>query len=229
MKQDRRHVLSWLALSLSIAASLVLLETAIMAVLNQAPPNQASSPVLGQLGMLQVLWAQSPWATVSFASSQPLLVISHVTSHQESWGLYFYPFSAAGHILVGAVAGAALIQPDLPSWRRISALTGATVLLTLAVTHVRTASCCSAPAWAVDVALRVIYDPIKVVEMGEPSIYRTVYRFMDLLQGGCAALGIVLLALSLATRRPCSKRHRRRHRTRPGPSDPYPSSGSHPA
>jgi len=152
-------LVGWLGWTLAVFLSLIFGETALLVVLNGGFPTEAESPFLSFLPMFQGLWTQNPGGALQTLVDREMLILRHMHpgSGIEVWGLYFYPLTVAVLAAVSGVMGWALGGGwvDKPRGTLTHLFVGAAALL-LAVTYVRVASCCSGPAWAVDVLLRAL-------------------------------------------------------------------------
>jgi len=195
----------WIAWSLVVFVSLGTAETGVLALLNHGLPNQITFPFVSSLPIFQMLWTQNPWGALQMLAGQEVVVLryAHPSSGLEVWGLYFYPLSV---VVLAAVSGA--VGRVLSAGRRgkprggLGWLLAGVAALALAVTYVRVASCCSGPAWAVDVLLRALTAPYPGTALREAldGASRNAFLAVQIL---VALLGLVMLSTI--------RRHPQRH------------------
>jgi len=184
----------WIIWSLAVFVSLGVVEAGVLALLNRGLPNQITTPFVSSLPVFQMLWTQNAWGALQMLAGQEVVVLRHVHSGSglEVWGLYFYPLSVAVLATVSGAVGRVLSAGRRDKPRSGWLLAGAAALA-LAVTYVRVASCCSGPAWAVDVLLRALTAPYPGTALREALDGASQYAFLAV-QILLALLGLVMLS-----------------------------------
>lgn len=203
-----------LFIAAAILVALLAAETAVLATSVRSLPNTISLPLFEQLPLLATLWASNPSAALSVTAQQALFIIEHrpPATGLQVWGLYYFPLTLAGHLLIAWVA-ATLVTRAAPHerWQRMALASGA-ALLALGVSYVRLASCCTvAPRWSLDIlALAQALDPTSAGPDWQ-GLYAFIEPAFPGLQLAISLSGAMLLLASLRMRTaslpPAPRRH----------------------
>jgi hypothetical protein len=137
--------------SVFIFFAALLLEAAVLAVLNREMVNNLLFPISQYLPMFSVIWKDNPWAALQIVADKSVLAVGSYDAQSGLylWTLEFDALSLLLHLL-GAMAIANMIARPIQilGW----AIAGA-VLVALSHTYVTVMAHCAGPTWAGFVSL----------------------------------------------------------------------------
>lgn len=141
---------------ISTLAALLLIEALLVTSGSGHPPNHVSMPILDQLFLLETVWHSNPLPALAITLQQPvgMLEYRHPGTGLQVWGLYYYPLSLTGQLLV-AMFAAVIADPGFFQYRkRLIRFVAGCLMAGLGLTYIRLGSCCGAdPLWSFDLLL----------------------------------------------------------------------------
>jgi len=189
--------MKYLAHSLVIFTSLLLIETAIISLATWSLPNQIEFALLHNLRFFFELFSSNPSTAVDLLFIyKPVLIIQKIDplSSSQAWGIYIMPISTI--TLLTLALFITWMKHSSSSPRSWSWLFLASILLSVSVFYLRIQACCTVnPAWLLDVVLLSrIYNPM-LNSVYWQDIYLLITPWLRTIQLFMASISLLILYL----------------------------------
>ena len=176
---------------------LVIAVVVLFALLLGGLPNSARLPVTSNMALLQILWQDSPWATIKLVLvDEPLVVIEQVqqATGLQVWGMFYFPGTLLVYLLASAFAASHWSDLVYSSARQRVLFTAGIATLLIGVTYLRRAACCTSnPAWVLDTFLLAkVYTPGPGT-VDWMQVYEHLKPWLPILQTGTVLGGMAML------------------------------------
>jgi hypothetical protein len=192
---DRKQYLRFLGIGAIVFAALVLLPVLWFALYYRVVPNIFEAPIQQLWQLSSNLFSSNPGAALRLVVYQPLAVVGYIESGTglRVWEVYAYPIPAlvllAGVTCACVIAARGDVRPIRLAW-----ISTGVLLVTLAVSYVRVAACCTGPGWVIDVSLRALaLIPSPGGQIDWPALYQRIEALLLPVQVVLVAAGVAIM------------------------------------
>lgn len=201
--------MKYLAHSLVIFTSILLIETGIISLTTWSLPNQIEFALVHNLKFFFELFSSNPSAAANLLFIyKPVLIIQRIDplSNSQAWGIYVMPISTITLLTLSLFI--TWMKHSSSSPRSWNWLFLASIMLSISVFYLRIQACCTVnPVWLLDVILLSrIYNPL-LDSIYWQDIYLLITPWFKTIQLLMATVSLLILYLCFTSSQ--SSRHKK--------------------